>query len=557
MSNGAPNLDFVTRIGAAYRDNAVAQSTTNVRNRGDLFAPDYLAGVTDPYMRQQQLQKLLDDGYTQQRRVYIPAAEYLIAHPNPLSGLSGLFYYPGQEIYGDGPSSIIKNAVADSQYANLLRPKVIAGVTHSYAYLHDLTIDQNATTHITATATMDITGTQYLRAKNLFFKNICLAAMFCDSPESAPTLGAIIENPTLVNSWATGLSFFGCHEDFQFIGGTFNYFADDAIALQESSQGYPRGHVASETMIFRRGNLRTFVAGVGYSIAHALDIVGGQNINWNAVMDVDDVSAGAVAIYGSRNILPSTRYGAGRRALNISIGTVHCRNSGAGTAARPGYDNYHKDAVYIEDAQSVKLAGGILSTNGGSGIGILNSDDVQVGPMNSQNNGEYGLRAVGSTVKVNGGDYSNNTSIGLFASTNSKLEVNSLAAGDSQATKTQAYALYAQSGAVITGNDVKAIGLKAGGTPLVNDGGTVLVTGIRTADGPLESRGSYTFLSGTADIGAIPHGLNQKPTTISVTLATASPGTPFVNGLTATGFDLHLSAPAPAAGVTVNWRATV
>ncbi|GAA5503026.1 hypothetical protein Dxin01_02775 [Deinococcus xinjiangensis] len=525
-------------------------------NRGPVYIPDVVKGITDPQHRSFKINEALA-AVKDRREIYLPAeyGVYEIAGEDPANGKAGLMVWPGQTIRGDGAATVLKNAVKNQQYGRMFGLPSVAG-RHEHMQLLDFIVDHNCDKHIPGTVTVDISGT-YSAHVRLLFRGIPLVAVFADSPEDAPTVGAILENIKGLSTWGTFLSFFGACEDFQLIGAhRYEQFRDDAIAFQESVRGYQRGHTGSGSLVFRDANKRQLVEGAGYSQPHALTLYGCVDMNLSGLtIDAQDVAAGAVGISGSQHN-PAAQYRGGRRADNITLGPVFARRIGQSVAPVEGEGAWPRNAIRAENAGRVVVNGGTISESLNAGVNALDVLDMTLNNVVSTGNAGSGAEFDRSNATINGGDYSGSPApfSGILATNGAIVQVNAIRAGSQQ------NALYAASGAKIIGYDVQAEGIT--GQVAVQDGGTVQVTGIRTAPGPLMSRGVVSGLD-SGNPGSLPeHHLGQQPGMVRAMIRASTGGYAgqAYAKLAANPALIEVGVtPAPAAGqvVTVAWEAEV
>ncbi|MCP2015610.1 hypothetical protein L1280_002778 [Deinococcus sp. HSC-46F16] len=537
-------------------------TATTLRNRGPVYAPDVLRGIATPTERAYRLNEALAL-HRDRREMYLPAeaGPYTISHDTPASGNAGLRLWPGQVFRGDGPATVVRNAVKNQQYGHMFRLADVVG-PHEHAQLLNFTLDQNSDQHLIGTVGIDVSGSHYARVSGLVFRNIPLAGLFSDSPEDDPTIGLIMENLQGFDSWGTFCTFFGAGEDFQIIGAhRYERFRDDAVAFQESARGYQRGHTLSGTLVGRDATRREAVYEmregvrvlVGYSLPHLLTLYGVEDINLSGgTLDAADIVAGALAIAGSRTHAASLRYGAGRPARNITLGTVTARRTGVGVASIQGHNTYRRDAISINDGDDIRILGGMLADNADAGLYAVDTVGLELGPLTSRGNGAGGLHLDNTRATLVGGDYGGNgTQAGVLATRNSVVELRGVRAGG------QRFGVYAASGSRISGHDLRAIGTT---TPVMQDGGTAHLTGVRTTEGPLKTRGKV-YVDSVNSFGQPEHGLGQQPGMLRAMIMGTAGGDYAGQAYArlASNSDLIVVGvtPAPPAGVTVTvaWEA--
>lgn len=520
-----------------------------LRGRGPVYVPDLLIGSQSPAENMHRINEALAL-HRDRREFYLPAeyGPYLVAHPNPASGLSGLYYHPGQTIRGDGPASVLRYAVPNTQYGHLLLPRHTAGVRHEHARLLDFTLDHNSTEHLPGTVTAGITSTHYIHVR-LTWRNIPLVALFADSPEENPTVGAVIESPQVFTSMGVALSFFNACESFQFSGtGRFEDLTDDGIAFQEGGTGYQKGHVGSGTYVFRRCGQRHYVPGAheGWSTPVALRMVGAEDINWQGVIDADGMASSVVSSQGTRLLEGWPKHNGGRRNSNITLGPIHARRTGRDTSPIEGHPN-PGHTITVVDTQNMTMLGGVIEDGLGAAVDVETSDGVVVKDLQARGC-QIGLRAArGSTVRVEGGDYSRNEAGVLAEHAGTWVDLRGVTANNNVS------GIYAASGSLITGHDV--IALDNTGQTVVQDVGTVQVSGIRTAPGPLSMRGTATIAAGQTDL-LLNHFLGQAAGRIAVSVRDAPASVRALAHPNPALFIARLSEPQPG-DTQIDWEAWV
>ena len=292
-----------------------------------------------------------------------------------------------------------------------------------------------------------------------------------------------------------------------YLHGTFSHF-ENIIADQAGRVGYD-GIVLDAVTYSSAFNLKSVNSGRnGIYIIGAAILGGIQN-----TLNID-----GIAVYGSQLFGVHVIH-----AQGVSISNL--------TARRNAYDG-----VFIEDSEGVNLVNVYALENNRNGIYLYNSKNVSIINAFLLNN-RYGCsNPMGSGIS-------------LYNTKNTRLVA--IKAYDNRSTPCQRYAVEEISGSTSDYN------ILIGGVLTPNSLGPYYLVGanskILDADVLTRTSGQATIPANATSV-TVSHGLICTPKKVLVTPLSQPPGSIWVSNITATSFDINVSA-APATDLPVAWYA--
>jgi len=492
------------------------------------------------------IQAAIDYCISSGQKLYVPAGTYMISSP--------LIYGSNVSVFGDGPSSIIKNTTARTDDKIMLQPSSQSGSV-SKCDFSNFVLDQRCDHYGDSGSALavSINGVTNTSFTSVIFRNIITMAIWSDSSSvgAAATRQFSAQNCTVENSNGGGFSFFGEITDCRIVDCHFANCKDDAVAFQDLAAAPTEipARIVVSSCTFKDNNRRNTYS----STPHAILIFGCQNVSVVGNVIEKTCADGIVVQYGAAN-----------RSKDVSVvgNTVYLAGSTPdSTVGVPG------SGIRVLQSDRVSVSGNSVTQSRTSGIGASRCTSVSVTGNSSTLSGNEGISigdcvdaVVSSNVTLDNGTSLVNQFGILTESTNGTFFCKNVSivgnrSGDTRSggSRTQQYGFY-NAGTDTTQIDVS--GNNFFNNAVATLGGNWSFLTLRKFRNNFSE--SYNNDAGNDSVGAgastcvVTHRLGNTPTVVLVTPRLNQ--TMYVSDRTSTTFTVTTSGVGPAA---FDWYAEV